>query len=524
MLFFLLSIGIGCAKRGSINGGTKDTIAPVLRISFPKNQSVNFNSNAIKLTFDEYIKLKEVSKQLIVSPPLDKFPDIAPLSASKQITIKFKDTLLANTTYSLNFGESIQDYNEGNALKQFKYIFSTGTYIDSLSLSGTIKDAISKKAPTFVSVLLYEVNNKFNDSVIYKQKPRYITNTLDSAKTFKLENLKAGKYLLIALKDENNNNKFDSKSEKIGFRKQYITIPNDSLFQVALFKETPAFMAYKPTQASGNRLLIGYEGTLKNRDVTLKNNSEILPTIVTQLEGKDSVQVWFKPVKADSLTCKIVKNKYAKDFVFKIKNQKNDTLKISAFQNKILQLRERMTLKMSLPITEIDRSKIELINKDSLSIAFKTEYDDWKQQLYFDFQKEPLEKYKLKLLPGAITDFMGKKNDSLVYVFETKNTSEYGNLKVKLANVKQFPILVELTNSAGITIASAYSESETTLDFIGLEPTLFRLRVIYDTNKNKIWDAGNYLEKRQSEEVIYFSKEIDVRSNWDVEQVFDLAK
>lgn len=112
-----------CAKRGSITGGLKDTIAPSLKMSFPENFSTNFNEKQIKLEFDEIVILKTLSKQLVISPPMKNEPLIIPTTASKYITIKIKDTLKPNTTYSFNFGQSITDNNEGNPLNQFKYVF-----------------------------------------------------------------------------------------------------------------------------------------------------------------------------------------------------------------------------------------------------------------------------------------------------------------------------------------------------------------------------------------------------------------
>ena len=153
-IFILLALTvIGCAKRGSISGGTKDTIAPVLKASFPKNLSVNFKGNEINLTFDEYVKLKNINKQLVVSPPMKYNPVVSPMTPSKMITIKIKDTLQENTTYSFNFGQSIEDNNEGNPYNQFQYVFSTGSYIDSLKVGGAIKDALNKKEDSFVSVM-----------------------------------------------------------------------------------------------------------------------------------------------------------------------------------------------------------------------------------------------------------------------------------------------------------------------------------------------------------------------------------
>ena len=523
ILFLLIVITVGCAKRGTITGGNKDTIAPVLKASFPKNMSVNFNGKEIKLVFDEYVKVKNANKQLIVSPPLKNAPEILPYTASKTLTIKLKDTLLPNTTYSFNFGQSIEDYNENNPLQQFKYVFSTGSFIDSLRLNIKVKDALEKKVDAFVSVMLYEINDKFNDSTIYKEVPRYITNTLDSLKQVKIENIKAGKYLLIALKDNGNNNKFNPKSDKIGFQKQYVTIPNDTIFEVELFKEKLPFKALKPTLEGGNKLVIGYEGNPKNIKVTLKNGVDIVPSLVTHLPKKDSVQVWFKPVKVDSLKVSVQKDNFDKEFMVKIKTQKADTLKINPEFSGNLPLRERFALNASIPLIKFDVTKMNVINKDSVAVPFTTDYDEFEQKLFYNFNKEPLEKYNISLMPGALIDFYDSPNDTLAYSISTKNTSDYGNLKVILENIKRFPVIVELTNKEGKVLATEYSEKNTQVEFLGLEPSLFTLRVIYDDNKNKIWDTGSFMEKRQSEEVIYFPKEIDVRANWDVEQPINLG-
>ena len=528
LIYIILTLSLtSCAKRGSITGGTKDTIAPVLKMSFPKNFNTNFKGNEIKLEFDEYIKLKNLNKQLIVSPPMKQEPLILPTTASKYLTIKINDTLQANTTYSFNFGQSIADNNEGNTLNQFKYIFSTGSYIDSLHIEGKIKSAIDKEVESFVSVMLYEVNDSFKDSIIYKETPRYITNTLDSLKTFRLENLKAGKYLLVAMKDQNSNNKYNPKTDKIGFYKEFITVPSDTVYELELFKEILPFRSFKPTQVSGNRLLMGYEGDTKQVQsrpkIVLKNKNVILPTIITQFPKKDSLQIWFKPLKADSLAVAVTNEKYTKEFTFKIKDQKKDTLNITAVYNGTLHFRNRFTLETATPLVKFDNTKMRLINKDSIVVAFTTEYDEFNQKLFFDFKKEPAEKYTFTILPGALTDFFEKSNDTLSYKVTTQNTADYGNIIVKLQNVKQYPVIVELVDSKGDVLASEYAESNSTVYFNLIEPAQFTLRAIYDSNKNKAYDTGNYIDKRAAEEVIYFSKEIDVRPNWDVEQVFDLS-
>jgi hypothetical protein len=351
---------------------------------------------------------------------------------------------------------------------------------------------------------------------------------LDSLKTFRLENLKAGKYLLVAMKDRNNNNKFNPKTEKIGFHKQFITIPNDTVYEIELFKEELPFKAYKPSQFSGNRIAIGYDGkqdfSKSKPKIILKNNNQILESIVTQFPKKDSLQVWYKPIKADSLLLNIKKESYANDFSVKIKNQKKDTLSISAVQTGILNMRDEFTLESSTPLVKIDKSKISIRDSKTKITEFTPNYDDFNQKLVLNFPKNTSEKYQIQLLPGALTDFFEKSNDTLTYKLETRSESDYGNLIVDLQNVKRFPIIIELTNEKGEILAHDYSEKNTKVEFNFLEPKDYILRVIYDDNKNKKWDSGNYLEKRQAEEVIYYSKVIkDVRANWNDNETFDLS-
>ena len=528
----VLALG-SCAKRGSISGGLKDTLAPVLKICIPKNYSTNFTAKTVQFTFDEYVKLKNVNKQLIVSPPLKYQPEISPSNASKTITLKIKDTLLPNTTYSFNFGESIQDNNEGNPLRQFQFLCSTGSYIDSLAIKGTIADAHDKKTDNFVSVMLFEANEKYTDSIIYKENPRYVTNTLDSATTFELAHLKAGKYLLVALKDQNNNYRFNPKEDKIAFYQRLITVPNDSVFALNLFKEVPANKTVKASQASANRMLLGYEGDPSQIKVSLTKAGENYPVLLSKFPKKDSIQIWHKPIKwpsktkeekakIDSVALQVTNGKDLQNFVVKLKGLKVDSLSVKPVFSSVLPLKNEFELETSTPIVKWDASKISIKRKDSTQVAFTVSNDSWNQKTTLAFAKEPLEKYNIQLLPGALTDFMEQTNDTLVYKVETKNTAEYGNLQVNFTNAKRFPLLVELTDKSGEVIEQAVANDLLPLSFTLIKPEKYILRVTYDDNQNKAWDAGNFLAKRQSEEVFYFPKEIDVRANWDVEQTVNL--
>jgi len=527
-LFFsiaFLSLFTNCAKRGTISGGVKDTIAPKIVSSNPENYSTNFKGNSIKINFNELIKVKDITKQLIISPPLKNKPIIVPQgSASKFISIKITDTLQENTTYSFNFGQSIADNNENNPYSQFKYVFSTGSLIDSLTVVGKIKDAYNQKPDNFVSVLLYDAKT-YTDSTVYKETPLYITNTLDSLKFFSLENLKEGSYRIIALKDLANNNKFDPKSDKIAFMKEAITLPTETLFEMELFKEVLPFKAEKPIQESNNKLYLGFQGDPKNLKVSATNKGTTIPIRVTKFPEKatDSLQLFFPEMAKDSITFTLEKEQYRKEFTTKIKNFKvSDSISISNNTGAILSFRNPLVLKTKTPIDKIDNSKISITKKDKKQVEFTSKYDEFNQEIQLDFPKEEQQNYKIQILPAAFEDFYKRQNDTIKFDVSTKLISDYGNLKVKLIGAKKFPIIVELLDEKSTVL---YRESITKNEpilFDSIEPQLYTLRIIYDENDNQEWDTGNFLEKKQAEEIIYFPKLIDVRANWDVEQEFEL--
>ena len=526
--FIALSL-TGCAKRGNITGGPKDTIAPVLVRSYPENMTTNFKGSEIRIDFSEYIKIKDVNRQLIISPPMETQPVITPMAgASKFIKRQIKDTLQPETTYSFNFGQSITDNNEGNPYSQFKFVFSTGAYIDSLELRGTIKDAYSRKTDDFVTVMLYEAET-FTDSTIYTEKPRYVTNTLDSMVNYRLENLKEGKYYLIALKDKSSNYVFNPASDKIAFFENPITVPNDTLYELNLFMQQGEYKALKPVQASSNRYYAPYEGNSKGTVIDVKNaaTNETINSVTTKVPEKDSLQVWVPReinTIADSLLVSIRKNDSIKEFTVKTKEMKaTDSLTVEPVQKGTLNFRDTFTIKTSTPIRTIDTTKMALMDKDSVAVAFTTKYDAYLQELKFDFEKKEEQKYRFTLMPGAIKDFYEKENDTLNFTLTTRTYTDYGNLRVILNNADRFPLILEVLDTNEKVVASYYSEGETEIDFNNLQPNKFNLRVIYDDNKNGEWDSGSYPEKRQPEEVIYHPDTTDVRSNWDVPVTFNLG-
>lgn len=307
LIIVLVSLSfMQCAKKGTPTGGRVDSIPPKFIRAVPENYSVNFDAEEIRIFFDEFIKLDKPQQQIIISPPMDPKPDITPLGfPSRDIRIKINDTLQENTTYVVNFGTSIVDNNENNPLPFFKYVFSTGSYIDSLVVGGSIEDALLKEADPFISVMLYEIDENYNDSLVFTQPPRYITNTLDSLRTFQLTNLKPGKYQLIALQDINNDYKYNPGREKIAFLEAPISIPTDSTFDLNLFRENLDFSAERPKQIAQQKLLIGYRGKPDFDSITFTPVSPVPEDFeyrLTKIADKDSINFWYKPnFEKDSL-------------------------------------------------------------------------------------------------------------------------------------------------------------------------------------------------------------------------------
>ncbi|HEV2833597.1 MAG TPA: Ig-like domain-containing domain [Hanamia sp.] len=196
LLYLVTVMGSGCAQIGSPTGGFRDSLPPVLLNSNPPNNSIHFKGNRVTLTFDEYVHLDKLQENLLVSPTPKINPNID--YKLKQVTIKIRDTLQPNTTYSLQLGNAIQDINENNPYPNFTYVFSTGSYIDSLTLSGNVELAETGKTDSTLLVFLY---NDLTDSAVYKKKPKYITR-VNGQGNFEFKNLAEGTYNVFALKDE----------------------------------------------------------------------------------------------------------------------------------------------------------------------------------------------------------------------------------------------------------------------------------------------------------------------------------
>ena len=526
-IFFLIAIVLAvlqCARRGTPTGGPKDTTPPVLIKADPENLTTEFKAKKIRLYFDEYIKLEDVQNQLIVSPPLKYNPEVTPQGgASKYVEVILKDTLLENTTYTLNFGQSIVDNNEGNPNSFLTYVFSTGTYIDSLTVSGVVKDAFNVKADEFISVMLYEIDTAYTDSTIFNKPPNYLTNTLDSATIFQLKYLKAGKYALFAIKDESKNNVFDQNIDKIGFIEDTVTLPTDTVFLLNLFKEIPNYSLKTPNFAAANKIIFGYSGGDEKLDVAaLTEFPDSIRTLVDKEPEKDTLNYWFTPFEIDSIIFKVTNENLKKIDTFTVKTRKlvSDSLMLMPSHRNKINFADEFHITTSIPIVTIDTTRIVIFNKDTTEVNFKTQLDTALNRISMQFEKEPDETYYLNLLPDFVTDFFGDTNDTINYRLSTGGYADFGNLQLNLAGDITYPIIVQLTDEKGKLYREIYVPESKALDFNTLEPGNYLIRIIIDNNANGKWDTGNYLRKIQPEKVIYYPTAIEMRANWEKIETF----
>jgi uncharacterized protein (DUF2141 family) len=512
-----------CARVGTPSGGPKDEKPPISIHATPDFESLRFKDNKIKIYFDEYIKFKDLNKQLIISPPMKYAPEITPIgTASKFISIKILDTLKENTTYTFNFGNAITDNSEGNPLKQFKYLFSTGDYIDSLRISGNTLDAFASKNEKSISVLLYEIDEQYSDSTIYKEKPDYLASTLDST-YFEVTNIKAGNYAIFALKDKSNNMIFNPKEDKIGFLDYNIQIPGDSIVNMVLSQEIPNFKIENPIEIQKNHIVVGFQGEWNAKiNAIREKNGNPISYLVQKDQVKDSLHIWFQDVMTDSLWLDIQQESTLKSYPVRLRSKEKDSLNIVLNTRSTLHFRDTITFSSSVPIIKIDSKKFNFIDVDSFPIPFQIIEDNNKDKFYIDFEKKASTKYHLSILPGAIIDFFGNENDSIKSTFSIKKMEDYGDLILSIKSAETKPIIIELINEKNEVESSAYCLQNQKLEFKTLQPGKYTVRAILDENENSIWDPGLFLTRRQPEKVFYYIKTIDLRANWTINEEFNV--
>lgn len=536
---FLALVLVSCARVGSPIGGGKDTIPPKMvgsniyttRINVPRDLK------ELRIDFDEYITLKDINKNLIISPPI-KYTKIIPSSmGNKYLQIQWKDTLQANTTYNFNFGNSVVDLNESNPLPYFNFAFSTGDRIDDLFISGTISDALgsdknSEGKERNIVVGLYQAK----DSMDYRQKPYYITKA-DPDGYFELNYLTPGKYKIIGFDDENGNSIFDPGKESISFQKESIDLTkNISGLRLKTFA-SKKLIKYKEMAISTGGVLMTFEG---NPDKVIVKAVGDKPSHykVTHKLRSDSVKVWFDAGK-ENIGVAVSENlKFSYDT-----GTKQDT--VSVFYKK--PAKEDMTVSNPFsndlaPGSDFRFSSNYIINKiqpenwklesDSISQNFTakiSESDSTQVIVKSDFIIG--KKYKLTVPKNTVISFYNRLSESVRFDFEAAKPEEFGSFTVNLVNKPEHNFWIQLLNDKNEPVYQKFTK-ESLIKFINLKPASYKLRILVDNNDNGFWDSSDFATETLSEDVYLYRKagdkdvmtKINIRPMWEINENWDLTK
>jgi hypothetical protein len=442
----LLIAGAGCANIIPPSGGPRDSIPPLLISATPPDSAKNIRPSKVTLTFNEYLMPLQNVENVIISPTLPNVPAIE--SRLRTITVRFRDTLEPNTTYSINFGNVIRDVNEGNPIESFTYVFSTGNKIDENSFGGKVILAETGKIDSTLIVVLHR---NLADSAVQKFRPLYYTK-IDGSGNFTFNNLPEGKFAVYALPNDFMK-RYDDSIKRFAFLDSPIVVGAN----------TPAVTLYAYEQEKRRAITSSGSGNAGNKaqDKRLR---------YTNPEG--SVKDVFSPLTLD--------------FVRKLKTL--DSTKII------------------LSDTNYNR-----INNYSVRI------DSPATRLVLNHQWQLNTKYKLIIQKDAVADAEGitlSKNDTLT--FTTRRAEDYGHVRIRFTNIDlaKNPVL-QLVQGDVIVESVPLTSREWKRDLF--KPGDYDLRILYDANKNGVWDPGNFKKKRQPEIVQSISRKLSVRASWENE-------
>ena len=520
LLYLFVLFTWSCAQVSPPTGGIIDSTPPVLLNSSPPQNTVYFSSDGFELEFDEMVDLDNIYGQLLVSPPMEEKPVIR--VNKKKIHVHFdKNDLQENSTYTFNFGSAIKDHNEGNVLPNFTYVFSTGSYIDSLSISGGVNDAFSEEAVKSVLVLMYR---NLEDSMPLTSMPNYFGISDENGK-YRINNIKEGKYKLFALEDFNQNYIYDQPNERIAFIDDFIQLDsNIEALDFNLFTEASSkqFISERDVQDFG-RLHYTFNKGLKELDLTLKeatfDDSEYK---VKLSKSKDTLDIWFPDydgkflmiIKDDSTF--IDTSEIDIKPVFTIEEMPPFNI-IPNFSGQ-MDLNKTLSISFDNPITEWNPEFISLY-EDSVKMDIQPYFSDsLKLTLVIPYKWKEKRKYLLLVGLGSFTDFYSQTNELFELRFGAQEESYYGKVNIDMDFGEALtPFIIQMLDKDGKVINEQTLEKSGLINYTYLSPEEYGFRLIQDLNKNGKWDTGEYSSKTQPEPVLYYPSKTKVRSNWDID-------
>ena len=571
-----------CANIGNPSGGPIDKTPPIFMRSNPTPNAVNVKDRKIEIFFDEIVTLKDPSTKIIVSPAQTEMPRMSALG--RKVTVELVDSLLPNTTYTIDFSNSIQDNNEGNAIDNFAFAFSTGSVIDSMRVSGYVLDSRTLEPMQSVVVGL---QSNLADSAFHKEKLQRVALTNDRGQ-FTIRNVSPGSYHIFALKDLDRDYKFGNPTEDIAFLDSII-VPSIGSREAAdtvyndLNEIDTIMRATRPAYFPNDILLSMFNEDRKSQylannlrvdstriSLTFAAASDTLPSLsivgrndvpdqwytLERSQTNDTLTYWIRPphlVSADTL---MVATTYLRTdtasnlswgtdtlkFTFqrqkakkKKKNEGTDSLEQIRFMelhplvNGTQEVYAPLLLQTGTPIERYSREAFHLQRKlQNDTIFYPAEIKSIalrdstlsRRDLMLKVDWEPGAAYTLAVDSLAMTDIYGLQTKPLKVDFNVRKMEEYGNIVFNIPAVRDSAIVELLDGTEKIVLRAPVKNHRAEL--LNLLPGKYYARLFIDRNGNGKYDTGNYDMHMQPEETVYYPGAINLKKNWDVEQTWDI--
>ncbi len=583
-IFIIIAAAVmySCANIGNPSGGPIDKTPPIFMRSNPTPNAVNVKDRKIEIFFDEIVTLKDPSTKIIVSPAQTEMPRMSALG--RKVTVELVDSLLPNTTYTIDFSNSIQDNNEGNAIDNFAFAFSTGSVIDSMRVSGYVLDSRTLEPMQSVVVGL---QSNLADSAFHKEKLQRVALTNDRGQ-FTIRNVSPGSYHIFALKDLDRDYKFGNPTEDIAFLDSII-VPSIGSREAAdtvyndLNEIDTIMRATRPAYFPNDILLSMFNEDRKSQylannlrvdstriSLTFAAASDTLPSLsivgrndvpdqwytLERSQTNDTLTYWIRPphlVSADTL---MVATTYLRTdtasnlswgtdtlkFTFqrqkakkKKKNEGTDSLEQIRFMelhplvNGTQEVYAPLLLQTGTPIERYSREAFHLQRKlQNDTIFYPAEIKSIalrdstlsRRDLMLKVDWEPGAAYTLAVDSLAMTDIYGLQTKPLKVDFNVRKMEEYGNIVFNIPAVRDSAIVELLDGTEKIVLRAPVKNHRAEL--LNLLPGKYYARLFIDRNGNGKYDTGNYDMHLQPEETVYYPGAINLKKNWDVEQTWDI--
>lgn len=534
--FLLLTVLLllhSCARVGSPIGGSKDTLAPNViganidstRINVPRD------IKELRIDFDEYITLKDINKNLIISPPIKNIKRILPSTiANTSLLIQWTDTLQANTTYNFNFGNSIADNNESNILRYYNFAFSTGEKLDDLYISGEVKDGMAIKkvqsSENKMVIGLYQVKDTMN----YREKPYYISKVDDDG-YYELNYLSPGKYRILAFEDENGNSVYDPGKEKVGFQKEDVNVEKSiSGLNMKIFPSKKPVKYLELKEMPGG-ILMTFEG---NPDTVKVNalNEKLTDFKITHKYKSDSLKIWFDAVKSDigqttnenlkfTYDAGVIKDSLFNASLFYKYNTKNKMSVENGIGGSLLPPKTDFKIVSNYIVDRIQPEKWTM-KVDSITQNFTakiSETNPYEILIQSNFAEG--KKYQLTVPKNTVLSYYDRTAESKRFDFEADKVENYGSLTFKLTNEPTANYWLQLLDTSEKVVYQKYTKGKE-VKFDIVKPGEYIARILVDNNGNKFWDPADFATETFAEDAVVYYKLALSRALWDNIEEWDL--